>query len=182
MLLCKTMKRHGVLYYHLTFQSTLSSLTIKMTSLTAELRWIVQCGPGISMWISFYCTSLRTVWLTWSQILDPVPVVRSRSKFLFAPDQHLDRDKGGGFLVTLPLFLVCLHVTGKCPSLSQWGWWSVWTSGSFISRPQRPVCQFTITRRNSVSSPLTKLPSHFIGFPRLYVLGNFYQTTSIAAS
>lgn len=66
MLLCKTMKRHGVLYYHLTFQSTFSSLTIKMTSLTAELRWIVQCGPGISMWISFYCTSLRTVWLTGS--------------------------------------------------------------------------------------------------------------------
>lgn len=37
------------------------------------------------------------------------PVVRSRSKFLFAPDQHLDWDKGGGgFLVGHLTSLSCL--------------------------------------------------------------------------
>lgn len=37
----------------------------------------------------------------------PVPVVRSRSRFLFAPDLHLARDKGG-FLVGHHTSLSCL--------------------------------------------------------------------------
>lgn len=37
----------------------------------------------------------------------PVPVVRSRSKFLFVPDQYLDRGKGG-FLVGHLTSLSCL--------------------------------------------------------------------------
>lgn len=95
------------------------------------------------MWISFYCKSLRTLWLTGSQILAPVPVVQSGSKFHFAPDQHLVRDKGG-LLVEHLTSLSCLPpLHWENPSLSQWGWESVWTSGSFVPRSQGPVCQFT---------------------------------------
>lgn len=82
----------------------------------------------------------------------------------------LDRDMGGiPRWIPYISFLYASTSLGKILLFPQWGWKYVWTSGSFPSRPQRPVCQFTITRRNSVLSLLTKLPSHFSGFPRRYV-------------
>lgn len=95
----------------------------------------------------------------------PCSVLRSRSKCLFAPGQHLDRDKGG-FLVRELTSLSCLPLRHWEKSFTS----QVRLVSSLNFRvPPRPVCQFTISRRNWALSPLTKLPSHFDGFPRQYV-------------
>lgn len=86
-----------------------------------------------------------------------VPVVRSRSKSLFAPDQHLDRDKWGIPCRTPYLsFLFAASSPGGKKSFTsspRWGWWSVRTSGCFQSRPRAPVWRYTITRRNTQCYP-----------------------------
>lgn len=138
------MKRPGASFYHLMFQSTLSSLTIKLTSSTGS--WTQghssvchQYGPGTFMWISFHCTNLRTVWLTGSQMLVPVPVVRSR--FLFAPDQRLDGDEGG-FLVGHHTSFSCLPPLGKIlhfpGDLSELQGLSHWGHGGLSVNSQSP--------------------------------------------
>lgn len=93
-----------------------------------------QCSPGTFMWISFLLYKLK-------------------GQFHFAPDQHLDWDEGGGsegggcFL-----FASMLHLMGKNPWLSSRG---TQVRTSFFHRGlQRPVCQNTITSRNSLLPPV----------------------------
>ncbi len=146
------------------FQSTFSSFIIKLTSSTVS--WAQgnssvchQYVPGTFMEILFYCTSLISVLLTGSQIKIPVPVVRSRSKFLFAPDQYLDRDMGG-FLAGHPTSLSCLPPRHWEKSFTSPVRLEVRLNFRVFLIEAAQACQLTITRRNSVLSPLTKLPLH----------------------
>lgn len=95
----------------------------------------------------------------------------------------LDRDKEGiPHRIPYLSFLFASTSLGKILLFPLWGWKCVWTSGSFPSRPQRPVCHFTITRRNAVCYPCWPNCLHIsVAFPddmwnRKHVLSNLYTS------
>lgn len=191
MLLCKgwLMKRHGVLCYRLMFQSTLSSLVIQLTSST----WIWtqgigsvchQYGPGTCMWISFLLYKLENCLTHREPENGPCSCGAVEVKVSLCSWPAVWIEIRGGIPRRIPYlsFLFASTSLGKILLFPQWGWKCVWTSGSFPSRLQRPVCQFNHQEKLSV------IPADQTAFTFQWLsqticgIGNIYLATSIPAS
>lgn len=102
---------------------TLRWLHYQYAELRGTVQFVISTVQRLSREFHFYCTSLRTEWLSGNPLTVPAPVVRSRSKFLFVPDQHFNRDKGDScrrLYLSFP-FASTSHLTGNTLWLPRWG-------------------------------------------------------------